>query len=442
MVACLGLMKLEEEAWAVEFDRWAEPFLSAFHHKAQRRWAPVYLRGLLGPSERKSVEPMAAWVAPDDVEQLHHFVATSVWDTAPLERVLLNKADALVGGPDAFLIVDDTGIPKKGTCSVGVAHQYCGQLGKEANCQVLVSLTLAREDVPVPVALRLYLPKSWADDSARRAKAHVPEEVRFRPKWQIALEEIERVRAAGVHFGAVLADAGYGCCGDFRKRLSKMGLVWAVGIPGEQLVYPRSVRLRYPVHSGAGRPRKHGIPTAKRRSARDVMRSLRPEMFSTICWRKGTKGDLRADFAAIRVRVADGDDAGHHRRLPGEEVWLVIERRVDGTIRYHLTNLPADTPLLRIAEVIKARWSCELAHQQMKQELGLGHFEGRSWTGLHHHVVLTLVAFAFLEHLRRLPEAEDCELTPRTGVPSPCAAPSYPAVGDTHPMPSPWRERS
>lgn len=201
-----------------------------------------------GAQRAKSVEPMAAHVAPDEVQQLHHFVATSAWDWAPLERVLLDKADGLVGGAEAFLIVDDTGIPKKGSHSVGVCHPYCGQLGKEANCQVLVSLTLAKADVPVPVALRLYLPKAWADDPVRRAKARVPEEIRFQPKWQIALDEIVRARAAGVRFGAVLADAGYGCCSELRKRLSEMGVVWAVGIPGEQLVYPRSVRLRFPPH--------------------------------------------------------------------------------------------------------------------------------------------------------------------------------------------------
>lgn len=161
--------------WEHAFERWVEPFCGAFRHKAQRRWAPVYLRGLLAPGERKSVEPMAARVAAGEKEQLHHFVATAKWDTEPLEDVLFEKADELVGGPDAHLIIDDTAIPKKGEHSVGVAHQYCGALGKSANCQSLVSLTLARDDIPVPIALRLYLPDSWASDDARRKKAGVPE---------------------------------------------------------------------------------------------------------------------------------------------------------------------------------------------------------------------------------------------------------------------------
>jgi len=171
---------------------------------------------------------LAARVAPADIQQLHHFVATSKWDTGPLEEVLLAKADALVGGEDAHLIVDDTAIPKKGEHSVGVSHQYCGQLGKQANCQCLVSLTLARNEVPVPIALRLYLPESWASDPARRKKTGVPQEIVFREKWRIALEEITRVVGAGVRFGDVLAYAGYGGISEFRHGLDRLGLRWAV----------------------------------------------------------------------------------------------------------------------------------------------------------------------------------------------------------------------
>jgi SRSO17 transposase len=199
--------------------------------KRRRRWAPLYIMGLLLPGDRKSVQPLSARVAPDDFAQLHHFVATSCWDTAPLEEVLCQKADALLGGEDSHLIVDDSGLPKKGTESVGVAHQYCGALGKQANCQSLVSLTLACDDVQVPVALRLFLPKSWTEDAARCERAKVPEVMRqHRPKWKIALEEIDRVRAAGVEFGCVLADAGYGSCTEFRRGLSERDLDWAVGI--------------------------------------------------------------------------------------------------------------------------------------------------------------------------------------------------------------------
>src|SRR5687768_15912749 len=197
--------------WREELDGWLEPFLAALGHEKRRRWAPVYLRGLLGPGERKSLQPMAARFGLKGHDQLQHFVASPAWDDAPLRRLLVGKADALVGGPDAVLIVDDTGLPKQGRCSVGVARQYCGASGKRANCQVLVSLTLARGEVPVPVGLRLFLPETWAGDAERCARAGVPgEHRRAVAKTDIALAEIDRVLAAGARFGRVVADAGYG----------------------------------------------------------------------------------------------------------------------------------------------------------------------------------------------------------------------------------------
>lgn len=388
------------DVWGRTFTRWLEPFLEAFGHKVRRKWAPVYLRGLVMPGERKSIEPLAGRIAPEEVEQLHHFVATSRWSIEPIEGVLLDKADTLLGGSGAHLIIDDTAIPKKGVHSVGVAHQYCGQLGKQANCQCLVSVTLARDDVPIPIALRLFLPQSWSDDRARCRRAGVPDTVVHRPKWQIALDEIRRIRQEGVRFDDVLADAGYGACAQFRQELTAMKITWAVGISPEQLVYPRSVRLRSPRPASTGRPRKHGIPTAARRSVREAIDALGPDAFRTIRWRRGTKGWLSADFAALRVRVADGPHSGHHVHLPGEEAWLVCERRRNGETKFHLSNHSEDTDLKTIAAAIKARWSCEQAHQQLKEELGLTHFEGRSWHGLHHHALLTMIAFAFLQTMR------------------------------------------
>lgn len=386
--------------WEKQFNRWLEPFLEAFGHKVRRKWAPVYLRGLVAPGERKSIEPLVARVAPGEVEQVHHFVATSRWSTEPIEDVLLDKADALVGGDDAHLIVDDTAVPKKGEHSVGVAHQYCGALGKQANCQSLVSVTLARGEVPVPIALRLHLPESWANDAKRRKKAFVPEEIVYRPKWKMALEEVTRIRQAGVRFGDVLADAGYGCAAEFRHGLTALGLRWAVGVQSKQLVYSTSVRVRPRKRAGAkGRLPVHGTPTEERRTVADVIANLGPKAFRSVSWRTGTKGALRGRFAAVRVRPADGTDVGHRVRLPSEEVWLVGEERTNET-KYYLCNYAPGASLKQLASAIKARWSCEQAHQQMKEELGLDHFEGRSWHGLHHHAVLTMVAFAFLQHLR------------------------------------------
>jgi SRSO17 transposase len=389
----------KQEPYEQEFERWLEPFLEALQHKVRRKWAPLYIRGLLAPGERKSVEPMAGRVAPDDVAQLHHFVAASPWGCGPIEDVLAAKANALVGGEKAHLIIDDTALPKKGELSVGVAHQYCGALGKQANCQVLVSTTLARDEIPVAVGLRLFLPEAWTTDTVRRAKAYVPDDVVHQPKWRIALEEIDRVIDGGVEFGDVLADAGYGMCGEFRSGLSERGLLWTVGILSTQGVYSPDVRIHRPQPTGAGRPRTRGVPSERTVSAEKCIAALGARAFRSVTWRRGTKGPLRAEFAAVRVRVGDGARVKDGVHLPGNEVWLIAERRTDET-RYYLSNRPATASLKTLAASVKARWACEQAHQQMKEELGLDHFEGRSWHGLHHHAVLTMVAFAFLQHVR------------------------------------------
>jgi SRSO17 transposase len=386
--------------WQQEFERWLEPFLEALGHKARRRWAPLYLRGLIEPGRRKSVEPLAARVAPGQTQQLHHFVSTSPWKAEPLEEVLVRKANALVGGPDAHLIVDDTALVKKGRHSVGVARQYCGELGKKANCQALVSLTLARREVPVCVGLRLFLPASWAEDGERRRACGVPEEIAHQPKWEIALEEIDRVRAAGAEFGDVLADAGYGMAAEFRRGLSERRLLWAVGILPTQKVYPENVRLRRLRPRARGRPCKHPAPSAPSRSAQAVIDALGPGAFRRLTWRRGTKGPLRARFVAVRVRVADGPLMSKAQHLPGELAWLVCEWRDGGEKKYHLSNYPAQATLAELARAIRGRWVCEQPHQQMKQELGLDHYEGRSWLGLRHHCLLSMIAYAFLQHLR------------------------------------------
>ena len=386
--------------WQAAFEVWLAPFLARLGRVEQRRWAPVYLQGLLGPGERKSVEPMAARVAPSDVQQLHHFISTSPWRCEPLEEELVRAADRLVGGPDAVLVIDDTALVKQGRHSVGVARQYCGQLGKKANCQALVSLTLARREVPVCVGLRLFLPRAWAEDPIRRARAGVPEAIPGRPKWQIALDEIERIRSTGARFGAVLADAEYGKVADFRKTLSEQGLTWAVGILPIQTVYPADVVIAPAPTRATGRPFKHPVPSQRGQSATAVIATLPDQSWRTISWRRGTKGDLRADFAALRVRVADGPMIARNRRLPGAAAWLVCERRVGGERKYYLSNAPEDVALESLASLIKGRWVCEQMHQQMKGELGLDHFEGRSWLGLHHHALMAMIAFAFLQHLR------------------------------------------
>jgi SRSO17 transposase len=388
-------------AWEHDLQSWLDPFLKPLHHPARRRMCPLYVAGLIGPGDRKSLQPIAARVAPADYDQLHHFVAVGPWDEAPLEAELLAQANRLVGGPDAILVIDDTALLKKGTHSVGVASQYAGGVGKNANCQSLVSLTLAQREVPVPIVLRLFLPDTWIADPHRLQQAGVPEAFwTQRSKPEIALAELRRVMQAGVSFGAVLADAGYGISAPFRQGLSALGLLWAAGIARIQKVYPADVQM-IAAPPTRGRPRKTLIPDQEAVAAEAM---LAKSSWQRITWRRGTKGPLRAKFAAVRVRVADGPEVrlqgrtGQH--LPGDEVWLVGEHRTSGERKYYLSNLPPDTPLKQLASLIKARWVCEQAHQQLKEELGLDHFEGRSWRGLHRHALLTLIAYLFLQHLR------------------------------------------
>lgn len=386
--------------WNEDFQEWLEPFLAAFRRSEQRCWAPLYLQGLIGPGARKSVEPMAERMCPGQTQQLHHFVSTSPWSTGPLEQVLRKTADALVGGKDAVLIVDDTALPKQGKHSVGVKRQHCGVLGKQANCQVLVSLTLAQQEVPVPIALRLYLPKDWAQDKARRAQAKVPESIAFETKGDIALAQIDIALANGVRFGTVLADAGYGSSADFRAGLTQRGLRWAVGVQPTQNVYPADVVLSVQANPGAGRPAKYPQPSAPSVSVAQMIDMLGPKALRRCSWRSGTKGMLSARFAAVQVCVADGTLVSHGQHLPGQAAWLVCEARSTGERKYYFANHPPNTPRRTLVRAIKARWACEQAHQQLKDELGLDHYEGRSWLGLHHHALLTMIAFSYLKHGR------------------------------------------
>ena len=329
--------------WEDELGRWLKPFLDRLGHKARRRMCPLYISGLIGPGDRKSVQQMAARLAPGEYDQLHHFIADGLWDAAPLEAELLVQADRLVGRKDAVLVIDDTAMPKKGDRSVGVAPQYASSLGKTANCQTLVSLTLARGEVPVMVALRLFVPESWTSNPVRLKRAGVPVEHRAaRTKPEVALAEIDRVIASGVRFGCVLADSGYGSSGPFRQALSERGLLWAVGLSRRQNVYPADIALIFPI-AKTGKPRKYHVPDQPPVSAEAL---LAEGKWQRVSWRRGTKGRLTCLFTARRVCVADGHK---HRMLdnrvqcmPGDEVWLVGERRATGEQKYYVSNLPAD----------------------------------------------------------------------------------------------------
>jgi len=390
-----------DEGWRSDLERWLEPFLAGLSHPARRRMCPLYIAGLIGPGDRKSVQPMAARAGDVGYDQLHHFVAAGMWDSVPLEAALLKEADRLVGDQAGFLVIDDTALPKKGQHSVGVAPQYASSLGKTSNCQSLVSVTLASREVPVMVGLRLFLPESWTEDAERMARARVPvDRQKALTKPEIAIEEIDRVIASGARFSCVLADAGYGSSGPFRQALSERGLLWAVGLSRRQNVYPADIGLVFPV-AAKGRRRQYHMPDRPPVSAEAM---LSEEKWRKISWRRGTKGRLTCLFAARRVRIAEG----HKHRMvdnrmqcmPGDEVWLVGERRSTGEQKYYVSNLPVDATLKALAAAIKARWICEQAHQQLKEELGLDHFEGRSWTGLHRHALMTMIAYAFLQSRR------------------------------------------
>src|SRR5262252_9966267 len=328
--SALGGLTMAE--WEDELERWLKPFLDRLGHKTRQRMCPLYVAGLIGPGDRKSVQPMAERLATGNYDQLHHFIADGVWDATPLESELLNQADQLVGGKDAVLVIDDTAMPKKGERSVGVAAQYASALGKTANCQTLVSLTLARGEVPVMAALRLFLPDSWINDRKRLERTGVPAEYRTaRTKPELALAEIDRVIATGVCFGCVLADAAYGLSASFRQGLTARKLAWAVGIPRPLKAYRVDVQLIWPSTKVRGRSRKRHVPDILSMPAEDMLTDAK---WRTVSWRSGTKGRLKARFAAVRVRTADGPpqriwDKGQ-QHLPGDEAWLIGEHRTSG----------------------------------------------------------------------------------------------------------------
>jgi SRSO17 transposase len=363
-----------------------------------------YCTGLLLPGDRKSVEPMAARLAPGNVrrmhQSLHHLVADAPWsDEAVLDSGLDVVLPAMLArGPVVAWIVDDTGVPKKGQHSVGVARQYCGQIGKQDNCQVAVSLSVTTETSSMPVAYRLYLPEAWASDSQRREKVGIPVEMQFETKPEIALKQIRRARQRGIPEGVVLADAGYGTDTDFRTELTKLELPYVVGIQSTMTVWRAGQGPKpAPAYRGIGRP-----PRLLQRdqahqpvSVRDLALSLEAGAWKTVAWRQGVKQRLRSRFAVVRVRPAHRD---YWRAEPHAEEWLLIEwpKGEAQPTKYWLSTLPATISLTQLVRTAKHRWIIERDYEELKQELGLGHFEGRGWRGFHHHATLCLAAYGFL----------------------------------------------
>ena len=384
-------------------DDYLEYLCSALGHADRRVSLKDYCTGLMLPIARKSVEPLAAHTDPLHVrakhQSLHHFVAKSAWsDTAVLSSVLDCVRPALATGAGHYWIVDDTGFPKKGKHSVGVARQYCVQLGKQDNCQVAVSLSFATEVGSVPIAYQLYLPKDWANDPERRRVAGVPEHLMFATKPEIALEQLRGAVEAGVPPGVVLADAGYGDETAFRDGITELGLLYAVGIRPGTTVWAPGVSPLPPIpQPGPGRPTsllRRG-PGHEPTAVKALAMGLPLASYRQVCWREGTNTVLSSRFTALRVRPAHRD---YWRSKQREEEWLLIEWPEGDSepLKYFLSTAPGDATLEQLVFVTKMRWRIERDYQELKQEFGLGHYEGRGWQGFHHHATLCIAAYGFL----------------------------------------------
>jgi SRSO17 transposase len=363
-----------------------------------------YCTGLLLPGERKSVEPMAARLCPDNVRQthqsLHHVVAHAAWsDEDLLEIVRQFTLPAMQKqGPIVAWVVDDTGLVKKGTHSVGVTRQYCGQVGKQENCRVAVSLSLSTAEASLPIAWQLYLPEVWTEDKKRRVSTGIPPEIRFQTKPEIALQQLRAAVDRELPHAPVLADAAYGNDTAFRDGITELGLLYAVGIQSSVSAWaPGQAPLPKRKWKGVGRPTKLLRRDSRHAplSVRELAKSLSASAWKTVHWREGTRKPLRSRFTALRARPAHRDDERSELRA---EEWLLIEwpsEEAEPT-KYWLSTLPENMKLRDLVRLAKHRWIVERDYQELKQELGLGHYEGRGWRGFHHHATLCIAAYGFL----------------------------------------------
>jgi len=419
-VASAVVADLDAEVLA-RLDEYASQFMADFGLIIRRYWAGVYLQGLMLDGERKSIQPMAQRVnVPgwhgDTMQALQQFVNQSPWDEQAVLRTYRRLLAAALADAAGVIVIDDTGFAKKGRHSAGVGRQYSGTLGKTDNCQVAVSLHYAAPRGDYPLALRLFLPETWTSQPERMQAVRVPAETQAPcTKGEIALDLLDQVRAEGLAHRAVVADAGYGLSVDFRRGLEDRHEQYVVGIAGKEAVFSE------PPTWAVGPDTQRGRPPTRRYVAADtpqpvVVKQLAEALERTpLSWRQGTKGPLHAEFAWVRVWPANrwqhGRAAADVPALESEARWLLVEWRTDGSIRYALSNLPAETPMLEAVGLWKTRWQVEQGYQQLKEELGLDHFEGRSWPGFHHHATLCFLAYGFLalERLRGTPTALEDE---------------------------------
>jgi SRSO17 transposase len=388
----------------VRFDAYVEGLASIIGHADRVAPLAAYCIGLLLPGERKSVEPMAAITAPERVSAQHqsmlHFISQGNWSD---EKVLGKVREMVVPemerhGPIEAWIIDDTGFPKQGKHSVGVARQYCGQLGKQDNCQVAVTLSIANHHASLPVAYRLYLPKEWMDEEERCRKAGVPEDINFKTKPEIAVEQVRWALEAGLPRGVVLMDAGYGVNTELRSSIAALNLPYVAGIGPQTTVWARGEEPLPPKKwSGRGRPPKLVRREGKHRpiSVKELAFDLPASAWRKVTWREGAAAPLSSRFTRVRVRVAHRDYRLTETR---PEEWLLIEWPKDEKepTKYWLSTLPEDISFQRLVDYAKLRWRIEHDYKDLKQEVGLGDFEGRGWRGFHHHATMSIAVYGFL----------------------------------------------
>jgi SRSO17 transposase len=401
-----GLTPAELATIRGRLEAFADEVFASLPRADQRARGQCYLRGLMLDGRRKSIEPMAARLGEVHYQALHHFVAASPWDWRPVRRWL---AEVLCGAlsPTAW-VVDDTGFPKDGSCSVGVQRQYSGTLGKAANCQLGVSVDAVTEQASCPLDWRLFVPESWDEDAmaARRAACHLPKGVHHRPKWQLVLDMLDELAGWQLHPPVLLADCGYGEVGEFRGGLDARQIPYVVEVRADTSAYPEQVRPTIAPHKGRGRrprPRYRQQPS----SLTELAMAAGQQACVDLVWRRGSKGLQRGRFLAVRVRPAGVTPRRLARQAGGElQVrWLLVEwpqGKAEPT-KYWLSNLPESTPLVELVRLARSRWRVEQDYRELKGGLGLDHFEGRGWVGWHHHVTLVSVAHGFLtlQRLRR-----------------------------------------
>jgi SRSO17 transposase len=414
-------------------DRFLADLTESLGRSERHRWAKVYLQGLLMDGGRKSIEPLAERIAGADVQSLRQFVGQSPWAVEQIQQRLAEKVADLMAEPEVWMI-DETSFPKAGEASVGVARQYCGALGKVANCQVAVSLHWSTCEASCPLAWRLYLPQSWLGNPARRVEGKIPDDISYRSKNQLALELIDQVLSWDVPRLPVVADSAYGNDFDFRAGLRERGLQYAVAVEPVIKVWTTDPHL-VPLAAAKqrGRPREYpalkDLPEAK--TLAEIAKELPKKAWRTITWRQGTKGPMRSRFAQVKVWAAHGWKRQEHPKRVMERLLIEWPEDTAAPTDYWLAQLGEQSlGLRRLVKTARARWRVELDYRELKEELGLDHYEGRHWLGWHHHVTLVSMAFAFL----RTEQAQAkknfwCDFDDTAADPSTAAGPSHSAGG-------------